>query len=110
MVSISPRWVSEKLCADVACGMPQSASANNAGASRRNEGIGRSSRRRGLQEGTLKAGVGRLHIWFGVFGPVYFGGFEVTMSSALTHPGVPMAKRVFAREARSRAVLLSPRR
>jgi hypothetical protein len=34
--------VSEKLCADAA-GAPQSANANNAGASKRNEGIGKSS-------------------------------------------------------------------
>src|ERR1700757_4560793 len=37
-------------------------------------------------------------------------GLAETISSALTHPGVPTAKRVFAREASSRAVLLSPRR
>src|SRR5262249_11967866 len=37
-------------------------------------------------------------------------GFAETMSSALTHPGVPTAKRVLARDARSRAVLLSLRR
>src|SRR6185437_889388 len=37
-------------------------------------------------------------------------GLAVTISSALTHPGVPIAKRVLARDARSRAVLLSPRR
>jgi hypothetical protein len=35
--------VSEKLCADAAGGAPQRASANNAGASKRNEGIGKSS-------------------------------------------------------------------
>src|ERR1700720_103909 len=39
MVSMSPRWPSEKLCADAEGGVPQSASANSAGASRRNEGI-----------------------------------------------------------------------
>jgi hypothetical protein len=43
MVSISPRWLSEKLCADAAGGAAQSASANNAGANKRNEGIGKSS-------------------------------------------------------------------
>src|ERR1700722_1687290 len=42
MVSISPRWASEKLCADAAGGAPQRASANSAGASERNEGIGQS--------------------------------------------------------------------
>src|ERR1700720_2108087 len=41
MVSISPRWLSEKLCADAEGSVPQSASANNAGASRRSEGIGK---------------------------------------------------------------------
>src|ERR1700730_5367020 len=39
MVSISPRWPSEKLWADAAGGMPQSASTNSAGASKRNEGM-----------------------------------------------------------------------
>src|ERR1700730_5226201 len=39
MVSISPRWVSEKLWADAAGGVPQSASTNSAGASKRNEGM-----------------------------------------------------------------------
>src|ERR1700680_1558069 len=39
MVSISPRWVSEKLWADAAGGMAQSASTNSAGASKRNEGM-----------------------------------------------------------------------
>jgi hypothetical protein len=34
--------VSEKLCADAAGGVPQSASTNSAGASKRNEGIGKS--------------------------------------------------------------------
>src|SRR5258708_33631401 len=43
MVSISPRWPSEKLCADAVGGVPQSASANSAGASRRNKDIGKSS-------------------------------------------------------------------
>src|SRR5438034_11091174 len=53
--------------------------------------------------------------------PIYFSfylslcfwpgnGLALTMSSALTQPGVPIAKRVFARDASSRAVLLSPRR
>ena len=39
---MSPRWLSEKLCAEAASGAPQSASANNAGVRRRNEGIGKS--------------------------------------------------------------------
>ena len=43
IASMSPFWVSEKLCADAAGGVAQSASANKAGASRRNEGIGKSS-------------------------------------------------------------------
>src|SRR5437763_14173431 len=42
MVSISPRWVSLKLCADADIGAPQNARANNAGMRRRNEGIGKS--------------------------------------------------------------------
>jgi hypothetical protein len=37
---MSPRWMSEKLCADADGGALKSASANSAGASRRNEGIG----------------------------------------------------------------------
>jgi hypothetical protein len=41
MSSMSPRWVSEKFCADAA-GAPHNARANNAGASKRNEGIGKS--------------------------------------------------------------------
>src|SRR6185312_13631509 len=39
--SMSSRWASEKLCAEAADGAPQSASASRAGASRRNEGIGK---------------------------------------------------------------------
>ena len=39
------------------------------------------------------------------------GDIEVIVKNYLvTHPGVPTAKRVFARVASSRAVLLSPRR
>jgi hypothetical protein len=38
---MSPRWMSEKLCADAA-GAPHSVSANKAEASRRSEGIGKS--------------------------------------------------------------------
>src|SRR3981081_2814667 len=41
MVSISPRWAAEMLCADAAGGVPQRASVNRAGASRRNERIGK---------------------------------------------------------------------
>src|SRR5882757_3510248 len=41
MVSMSPRWPSEKLCADAAGGVPQSASANSTGASKRNEAMGK---------------------------------------------------------------------
>src|SRR5258708_2186231 len=40
MVSMSPRWVSEKLCAEAATGMAPRASASSAGTSKRNEGIG----------------------------------------------------------------------
>src|ERR1700733_6512530 len=43
MTSMSPRWLSEKLCADAAPGRAQTASANKAETSRRNEGIGKSS-------------------------------------------------------------------
>src|SRR5450755_956905 len=50
MVSISPRWTSEKLCADAVGGAPHRASASRAGTSRRNEGIGRSSWRKPVFE------------------------------------------------------------
>jgi hypothetical protein len=43
MVSISPRWLSVKLCAD-AGGAPQSANISSAGARKRNEGMDQSSR------------------------------------------------------------------
>src|SRR6202021_3927284 len=124
MVSISPRWPSEKFSADAA-GVTHSASANRAGMTRRKGGIGESSWVSFSGQVVVKTGfsknlVGRV----GLFVVAYFqlltsvalvqlplgGGFAVIMSSALTHPGVPIAKRVFAREARSRAVLLSPRR
>ena len=40
--SMSPRWASEKLCAEAAGGAPQSSELpSRAGASRRNEGIGK---------------------------------------------------------------------
>src|ERR1700691_4818632 len=42
MLSMSPRWVSEKLWAEAICGAPHKASANRAGASKRNDGIGKS--------------------------------------------------------------------
>src|SRR5882757_5976023 len=43
MVSMSPRWASEKLSAETASGAPQSANASRAGTSRRNDGIDKSS-------------------------------------------------------------------
>src|ERR1700730_7981106 len=112
MVSMSPRWLSEKLCADAEDGALtlKRASASSAGASRRNEGIGISSGDgfpgqavSRYSKNLRQVGLFQLLFWPG-------NGFAVTISSALTHPGVPIAKRVFAREARSRAVLLSPRR
>src|SRR5665213_2752288 len=58
MVSMSPRWVSEKLCADAPWGRPQSASANRAEASRRNEGICKSSL---VNSGFRTAAAGLVH-------------------------------------------------
>src|SRR5947209_20560877 len=43
MASMSVRWASEKLSADAGTAAPNMASANSAGASRRSEGIGKSS-------------------------------------------------------------------
>src|SRR5579863_5702860 len=62
--SMSPRWASEKLCAEAAGGAPQSASASRAGASRRNEGIGKFL--------WVKADL-RKPVWFGVMTAVRRG-------------------------------------
>src|SRR3954452_10545042 len=43
ITSMSVRWASEKLSADAGAAAPNMASANSAGASRRSEGMGKSS-------------------------------------------------------------------
>ena len=107
MVSMSVRWLSEKLSAYAACGAPQSDSASKAGRSWRNDG---------MKEVLWVKMIGSLSTvrltMIAVIYSFYWveSGLAVTMSSALTQPGEPTAKRVFAREASSRAVLLSPRR
>src|SRR5579859_5045030 len=119
MLSISLRWLSEKLSAEAAGGIAPSARANRAGRSRRSGGIANplrvSPQGEFLAGPVLKNAFGDAS--FEPFGSVNFelffwpgGSFAAMMSSALTQPGVPTAKRVLAREARSRAVLLSPRR
>ena len=47
---------------------------------------------------------------FGVPNMPDLASFSPTISSALTQPGEPVGKRVFARAASSRAVFWSPRR
>src|SRR5690242_12742592 len=108
IVSMSLFCASEKFCADALGEVAHKASANRAGVITRSEGIGESSFRKPILKTILvqhlsSAGLFQLLFWPGI-------GLAVTISSALTHPGVPIAKRVLAREASSRAVLLSPRR
>jgi hypothetical protein len=57
---MSVRWASEKLSADAGAVAPNMASANSAGASRRSEGIGKSSYPKQVSENVpadLKLGV-----------------------------------------------------
>src|ERR1700761_7864332 len=108
-------WVSLKLCAEAALGAARAASAISAGASRRKGRIILSlCEAQGLAEtGSPKPCGLFLYLTNTVRVQLFLEpgiGLAGTMSSALTHPGVPIAKRVLAREARSRAVLLSPRR
>src|SRR5215471_12005435 len=122
MVSMSPRWVSLKLWAETEESPPQSVNATRAGANERKKRIAILLCESRCPEIPNFVSVNPELRVFQYLGLVYFlplsgqllfwpgKGFAETMSSALTHPGVPTAKRVLARDASSRAVLLSPRR